>query len=117
MIYLFYVIGTYNFDINAEEGLARLQAIVEPNYFMKALSRTGPHAEPKYVKINHPRARQSHYYDYDMYNNGYSSYSRALPDYSYNYMTEPVYPYYPSSITYYPMSGLPRPRYVASYPP
>lgn len=34
---------------------------------MKALSRTGPHAEAKWMKINHPRANQRYHYEYDMY--------------------------------------------------
>ncbi|KAL1537139.1 hypothetical protein AAHA92_29690 [Salvia divinorum] len=124
------VCGMYSFDVNSEEGLARLQAVVEPNLFFRAVARTGPHAESKLVKISHPKFNQRcyDYATYNAYSNGYNAlgpynHSRALPDYSYRTM-EPAYPHYHGSNPYYHRSnsyyhgfGLPQQRYVSSYPP
>ncbi|KAL3637520.1 hypothetical protein CASFOL_018688 [Castilleja foliolosa] len=111
------ICGEYNIDINIEEGLVKVYAMVEPNILMKALSRTGYHAELKWAKIQHPKSNRNYYnhtngygYGYDSYNyHGHGSgpidypygYSRALPDpYSYsshNYPTSSTYPYYNGS--------------------
>lgn len=119
------VIGMYRIDINSEEGLFRLQAVVEPNIFLKALAGTGSHAKPISVKINHPKF-------YNTYSNGYnannynahgSSNRRALPDQPYRTM-EPTYPhcngsnpYYYGSNSNYHGSGPPQQRYFPTHPP
>ncbi|KAG8365147.1 hypothetical protein BUALT_Bualt18G0074100 [Buddleja alternifolia] len=131
------ICGKYNVDINSEEGLARVYAVVDPNLLLKALARTGYHAELKWVKLRHPDMNRGYYYDngYDSYNYGYGhsygaiddpySYRRALPDpYSYGGYPQHQYsnrtsvsPYYHGSSPYYYGSGLPPARYVPSYPP
>ncbi|KAI3466427.1 hypothetical protein Pfo_023090 [Paulownia fortunei] len=131
------ICGKYNVDINSEEGLARVDALVEPNILLKALARTGYHAELKWVKLRHPELSRSRYYDndYDLYNHrhGYNfgaiddpySYRRALPDPlsyvghpSHHYSTRSISPpYYHKSNPYYYGSALPPARYVPSYPP
>ncbi|KAL8046293.1 hypothetical protein ABFS82_08G169600 [Erythranthe guttata] len=105
------VCGKYNVDINSEEGLVRVYALVEPNLLLKALARTGYHAELKSVKLRHPDVSKNYYYNsgYDPYSHGYGynsygsiedpySYSRALPDpYSYGSYGGHHSNYYPST--------------------
>lgn len=99
--------------MNAEEGLVKLQAVVEPNLFLRALAGTGPHAEPKWVKLRHPKMSRSYYSDYDTYGNGYNhgstidpySYTHTLPEYPYSTM-EPTYPHYHGSDPYYSGRGM-----------
>ncbi|KAK6133021.1 hypothetical protein DH2020_033231 [Rehmannia glutinosa] len=126
-------IRQYNIDINTEEGLVRVYALVDPNILMKALARTGYHAEVKWVKLSHPKLNINYYENnYDSYNyqHGYNygaiddpySYRRALPDPlsypSHQYpVTRSVSPYYHGSDSYYYGPGLPPARYVPSYPP
>ncbi|KAH6835661.1 hypothetical protein C2S53_010539 [Perilla frutescens var. hirtella] len=125
------VCGIYNLDINAEEGLAKVQAVVEPNLFLKALARTGPHAKPKWVKLQHPKMNQSYYHNYNYnthsYGNGYNHGAIGYNPYNHNYTNgynhgaiadpyhystmEPHYPYHGSNPYYYG-SGLPPARYV-----
>ncbi|KAL0328555.1 UNVERIFIED_CONTAM: hypothetical protein Scaly_2288100 [Sesamum calycinum] len=132
------ICGKYNVDINSEEGLARVHAVVDPNLLLRALARTGYHAELKWVKLHHPNLNTSHYYDnhYDSYNNygyGYNhgsiddpySHRRALPDpfpyygrISNQYApTRSIPPYFHETNPYYYGSALPPARYVPSYPP
>ncbi|GFQ00298.1 hypothetical protein PHJA_002173800 [Phtheirospermum japonicum] len=130
------ICGEYNIDIDTEEGLVKVYALVDPNLLMKALSRTGYHAELKWAKLQHPKVNRNYY----NYSNGYDSYnyhhgaidnyphvySRALPDPysypSYNYPTGSIHPYYQGSDPYhsdpyhYGPSVQPA-RYVPSYPP
>lgn len=132
-IYIFYFVGKYNVDINAEEGLVSVYAMVDPNILLKALARTGYHAELKWVKLRHPQMGRSYYdndYDSSSYGHGYSygaiddpySYRRALPD-PYSYGGHPAHYYSntsslsPYTNGYYYGSGLPPARYVPSYPP
>ncbi|KAL3614696.1 hypothetical protein CASFOL_040461 [Castilleja foliolosa] len=130
------ICGEYNIDINTEEGLVKVYAMVEPNILMKALSRTGYHAELKWAKLQHPKLNRNYYnytngpngydpYNYNGYNHGVGSidhyphgYSRALPDpYSYpssfNYPARSIHSYYQGSglyqsDPYYP-ARIPRP--------
>ena len=123
----------YRIDINSEEGLFKLQAVVEPNIFLKALAGTGSHAKPVSVKINHPKFYNPYSNGYNTYRNSYnaniynalgsSNCSLAMPDQPYRTM-EPVYPHYNGSNPYchgsnsnYHGSGPPQPRYVPFYPP
>ncbi|KAK6133006.1 hypothetical protein DH2020_033297 [Rehmannia glutinosa] len=117
------ICGQYNIDINTEEGLVRVYALVDPNILMKALARTGYHAEVKWVKLSHPKLNRNYYQnDYDSYNyqHGYNygaiddpySYRRALPDPisypSHQYpATRSISPYYHGLDPYYYGSGLP----------
>lgn len=113
-----------------------MSGVVDPNILLKALARTGYHAELKWVKLRHPKMNTSYYYDndYDSYNyrygynnygaidGPYNNYRRAMPDYvghpSHHYSTiGSVSPYYQGSNPYYYGSGLPPARYVPSYPP
>ncbi|PIN12071.1 Copper chaperone [Handroanthus impetiginosus] len=123
------ICGKYNVDINSEEGLARVYALVDPNLLLRALARTGYHAELKWVKLRHPELNRNYYSDnYDSCNYGYGynygtigdSYSRrpALPDGNLIYSTtRPISPYYHGSSPYYYGLALPPARYVPSYPP
>ncbi|KAL6538477.1 hypothetical protein OROGR_012465 [Orobanche gracilis] len=85
------ICGEYNIDINTEEGLVRVYALVEPNLLMRALARTGYHAELVRVKLQHPKLNRNYYHDsYNYrYGNGHCNYQaindpydygRALPD-------------------------------------
>ncbi|KAK4420838.1 hypothetical protein Salat_2034300 [Sesamum alatum] len=141
-----FLLGKYNVDINSEEGLARVYAVVDPNLLLKALARTGYHAELKWVKLQHPNLNRSNYYnnkkDYDSYNNygyGYNSYGSIDDSYSYGRALPDPFPYYGhisnqyaatrsispnfhgpnfhGSNPYYYGSALPPARYVPSYPP
>ncbi|CAI9107864.1 OLC1v1007335C1 [Oldenlandia corymbosa var. corymbosa] len=51
------VIGVYSVEISAS-GYARVCGEVDPNMLLKAVNRTGAHAEVEVVKLNHPMLSQ-----------------------------------------------------------
>ncbi|KAL3845219.1 hypothetical protein ACJIZ3_002622 [Penstemon smallii] len=133
------ICGVYNVDINAEKGMVVVSGAVDPNILMKALARTGYHAEVKSVKLRHPELNKSYYnsyYDYGLNSYGYGHsygafddpyrYGRALPDHPFydvghsgHYYSPkrsaslPYYgsnPYYNGSSSYYHGMALPHAR-------
>ncbi|XP_027108438.1 uncharacterized protein [Coffea arabica] len=68
------VIGVYSVDLDAQEGLAKVYGEVDPNMLLKALARTGKHAELAWVKLKHPvmNPRGDDYHNYSNY--GYRNY-------------------------------------------
>ncbi|GAA0157600.1 hypothetical protein Leryth_011459 [Lithospermum erythrorhizon] len=71
------IAGVYSVSIDGEKGKAMVRGEVDPNILMSALSRpgSGKHAELKYAKVNHPRARMmgNNYSDDSSYNYGYNN--------------------------------------------
>ncbi|XP_075488294.1 uncharacterized protein LOC142527393 [Primulina tabacum] len=69
------ICGVFDVTIDSQEGLAKVYGVVNPNMLVRALTRTGYHAELKWVKLGHPdlnRRSYSHdYYDHGYYNTGY----------------------------------------------
>ncbi|CAA0830581.1 Unknown protein [Striga hermonthica] len=118
--------------------------MVDPNLLVKALVRTGYHAEVKWASIKHPRFSKNYYdnnynyhnyppigYNYGSNHNPYpyqyhqQQQQHALPDpmTHHHYSMSTPYshhgwdPYYYGSDTYYYRPGPPHARYVPSYPP
>lgn len=113
--------------IDAEQGIAKVAGEVEPNALLRALSRSGKHAELVRVTFRDPR--MNHHSNYDRYASsppaynqqgcgyGYNaiddSYARGLPEYSLGY--DPCqYQDYPDAN--YSGVYLPPAQYVPSYP-
>ncbi|EPS68974.1 hypothetical protein M569_05797 [Genlisea aurea] len=137
------ICGAYNVDISCEEGLVRVYGLVDPEMLMRALVRTGYHAELKWVKLRHPNmARNYRHYDDSPYEYGYHRYdkygsiddpyrrNRVLltdpgmthPCYQYGsdpyYYTGMTHPYYQYGSDPYYYTGMTHiARYVPSYPP
>ncbi|XP_022876922.1 uncharacterized protein LOC111395144 [Olea europaea var. sylvestris] len=104
------ICGVYSVIIDAEEGTARVSGLVDPNILMRALARTGYHAELKWVKLKHPELSRC-YFGQCNYGHGYTygaiddpyKYPRTLP---YYYPRRSVYPFHGSSY-YHPSLSLP----------
>lgn len=119
-----FFVGVYDVTIDSQEGLAKVYGVVNPNMLVRALTRTGYHAELKWVKLRHPelnRRSYSHdYYDHGNYNNRYPY---GLLDDPYRHRRYLMDHSYPCSSRlrfdrpYYHGSSLPPARYVPSYPP
>ncbi|KAL8237525.1 hypothetical protein R6Q59_018606 [Mikania micrantha] len=132
------MLGVYSVAWDVENKMFRISGEVDPNILLKAVLRTGEHAELVSVKLKHPQLRHRNYY-YGSY--GHTSGYNHLPYYGdggYSSLTN--YPYYrtnghypyslpydppaiecPSSYNYnatndYPYLP-PRATYVPSYPP
>ncbi|CAK9166877.1 unnamed protein product [Ilex paraguariensis] len=128
------ITGVYSVTIEAQEGTAKVCGEVDPNILLRALARSGRHAELVWVKLKHPSLSRCNY------ENGYGSngsygygaleepyrYGRALPlpeHSSYNthqhcpmrraVMEGPTY----STSLRYGYSPSPPARYVPGYPP
>lgn len=102
-LFYFIFLGVYDIDYNAEEGVARVRAVVDPNLLMKALAGSGPHAECIGFKLRHPRMNSSYsyndsYYHRNGYNHGYINGPFNSPHYQ----------------PYYHGSDLPPPRYSST---
>ncbi|CAI9756819.1 unnamed protein product [Fraxinus pennsylvanica] len=63
------ICGVYSVTIDAEEGTARVSGLVDPNILMRALTRTGYHAELKWVKLKHQELSRGYNYGHG-YNYG-----------------------------------------------
>ncbi|KAL3851138.1 hypothetical protein ACJIZ3_013020 [Penstemon smallii] len=101
--------------IYAEKGTVVVSGVVDPNILMKALARTGYHAEVKSVKLRHPQLNTSYYNgdydDYGSYSYGYGHslddpyrYGRALPDHPFydgGHLGHYYYPKRSASLPYY----------------
>ncbi|KAL3531376.1 hypothetical protein ACH5RR_010698 [Cinchona calisaya] len=79
------VIGVYSVDIDAREGMAKVSGEVDPNILLKALARTGKHAELAWVKLKHPMLNRDREDYTSSYHNNHGSYG----DYHNNYNYEP----------------------------
>ncbi|KAK3032183.1 hypothetical protein RJ639_035008 [Escallonia herrerae] len=65
--------GVYSVTIDAQEGTARVAGEVDPNVLLRALARSGKHAEIVRVNLKHPVLKRSYYGDdYSPYGHDYS---------------------------------------------
>nr|GMC68901.1 heavy metal-associated isoprenylated plant protein 32-like [Ipomoea batatas]GMC75064.1 heavy metal-associated isoprenylated plant protein 32-like [Ipomoea batatas] len=76
------ILGVYSVTIDAEQGIAKVAGEVEPNALLRALSRSGKHAELVYASSSPPYIQRG-------YGNGYNaiedSCARELPEHSLGY--------------------------------
>ncbi|XP_042754077.1 heavy metal-associated isoprenylated plant protein 42 [Lactuca sativa] len=131
--------GVYSVTWDAEKNIFKISGEVDPNILLKAVMRTGEHAELVNVKLNHPQLRHTNYnYNYNNHNFGYgyhipssSSYRRRdirpLPEHEFYPVTSSAYRR-PPGIQYLPSNydttsygygyenPLPPATYVPSYP-
>ncbi|CAK9148859.1 unnamed protein product [Ilex paraguariensis] len=119
------ILGVYSVTIDAQAGTAKVSGEVDPNLLLRALARSGRHAELIWVKLNHPVLNSSNYDNgyspygsYEPYNYGANGsygygaidepyrYRRALQEHSY-YDTHQQYYYYPMrrAVWEYPTSS------------
>ncbi|XP_075101041.1 heavy metal-associated isoprenylated plant protein 44-like [Nicotiana tabacum] len=110
------VCGVYSLTIDAKAGEVRVCGEVDPNILVKALTRTGKHAEVVYVKLKHPGLTpRNHYYAND---NRY--YRPPYGGHGHNYGALDHYDYYNTMAMRRPM--VEQPYYYGSghsspYPP
>ncbi|CAH9057111.1 unnamed protein product [Cuscuta europaea] len=122
--------GVYSVNIDAEQGLATVVGEVEPNALLRALSKSGEHAELVRVTLKDPRMnRYSNYeasYAYNKsYDNGnYNAYGynaigdsniRASSKYQTDARGLPGYDY-SREANHFGGSYLPPAQYAPSYP-
>ncbi|GAA0164837.1 hypothetical protein LIER_20382 [Lithospermum erythrorhizon] len=100
------IAGVYSFTIDGEEGVVKFTGEVDPNIVMRALARTGKHAQLKWAKLDHPLVSRNNYYDYNnsYHNNNYGH----VYTYANNYRKPSMlrgynnkYPYYGSNYCQY----------------
>lgn len=132
------MVGVYSVTWDVEKNLFKISGEVDPNILLKAVLRTGEHAELVSVKLKHPQLRNRNY-SYGSYGptNGYyqpfyrDGGYRSMTNYPY-YETNGQYPYslprelapieylpynHPTTTNDYLQYPPPRATYVPSYPP
>ncbi|KAL3508380.1 hypothetical protein ACH5RR_027781 [Cinchona calisaya] len=116
------IIGVYSVTIDADEGIARIYGEVDPNILLKAIARSGRHAEIVRVNIKHPQIKHNNSYDHRglLENSCGHRYRRTLLENSYR---DDYYPATSREVPDYPLnsrnyhSGSPPPTWVPSYSP
>nr|XP_043622471.1 uncharacterized protein LOC122594055 [Erigeron canadensis] len=127
--------GVYNVEWDRRENVFKISGEVDPNILMKAVLRSGSHAELINVKLKHPLLRYDNYYrsygrrptfGNNYYRDGYRS--SLPPYYETNYNNDRYYPHglphygpaprigYGPSYDYDHRNPLPSAPYVPSYP-
>ncbi|KAK2972026.1 hypothetical protein RJ640_005046 [Escallonia rubra] len=84
--------GVYSVSIDSQDGLAKVSGEVDPNILLRALARTGNHAELVWVKLKHPvlaRGFQGSY-GYGKYHNPYG-YGSTLYDHPWHDAHQPYH--------------------------
>ncbi|KAA8523555.1 hypothetical protein F0562_009978 [Nyssa sinensis] len=122
------ICGVYSVTIDAEQGTTKVIGEVDPSVLLRALARSGNHAELLWVNLKSPVSSRGYHYN-DEYQNGphvYGAinqphrYQSALPEHSWNnthrhYSPRRPTTEYPSYNTNY--RYLPPAKYVPGPPP